>query len=91
MLLERFGLWDARHERVSRFSHGMAQRLALCRTLLHDPALLLLDEPHAGLDADAARLVDDLVAELAGAQTLVVASHEPPRFGTGVTGQLALA
>jgi heme exporter protein A len=43
MVLERFGLWDARHERVASFSRGMAQRLALCRTLLHEPRLLLLD------------------------------------------------
>jgi heme exporter protein A len=91
MLLERFGLWEARHERVSRFSRGMTQRLALCRTLLHSPDLLLLDEPHAGLDADAGRLVDDLVAELAGSRTLVVASHEPRRFGGRATEQLALA
>ena len=41
MLLERFGLWDARSERASAYSRGMLQRLALCRTLLHDPALLL--------------------------------------------------
>jgi len=40
MLLERFGLWDARHERVSTFSRGMQQRLGLCRVLLHAPRLL---------------------------------------------------
>ena len=43
MLLERFGLWDARSERVSTYSRGMTQRLALCRALLHDPELILLD------------------------------------------------
>lgn len=58
MLLERFGLWDARHERVSAFSRGMAQRLALCRALLHGPRLLLLDEPYTGLDAAGAQLLD---------------------------------
>ena len=51
MLLERFGLWDARAERVSSYSRGMTQRLALCRALLHDPALLILDEPGNALDA----------------------------------------
>ena len=50
MLLERFGLWDARSERVAAFSRGMAQRLALCRALLHEPDLLVLDEPYSSLD-----------------------------------------
>ena len=53
MLLERFGLWEARHERVASYSRGMTQRLALCRVLLHDPALLVLDEPYTALDAQA--------------------------------------
>lgn len=91
MLLERFGLWEARHERVAAYSHGMAQRLALCRVLLHDPELLLLDEPYAGLDDEASRLVDGTLAELAGARTLVVATHEPERVRPHSTQELALA
>ena len=90
-LLERFGLWEARHQRVGSFSRGMQQRLALCRVLLHEPDLLLLDEPHAGLDASAQTLVDDLLAESAGARTLVVASHDPERLRPLATQALALA
>ena len=90
-LLERFGLWEARHQRVGSFSRGMQQRLALCRVLLHGPELLLLDEPHAGLDASAQTLVDDLLAESAGSRTLVVASHDPERVSPRATQALALA
>jgi heme exporter protein A len=90
-LLERFGLWEARHERVAAFSRGMQQRLALCRTLLHGPELFLLDEPYAGLDADASTLVDSLLSELAGRRTAVVASHDPERIRSFATQELALA
>ena len=58
MLLERFGLWEVRNERVSTFSRGMQQRLGLCRAMLHDPALLVLDEPTNALDAQGLELLD---------------------------------
>ena len=74
MLLERFGLWEARGEPASTFSRGMLQRLALCRTLLHDPELLLLDEPFSALDAGGAELLQGELADTAG-RTVVVASH----------------
>ena len=90
-LLERFGLWEARHERVGSFSRGMQQRLALCRVLLHGPELLLLDEPYSGLDASARTLVDDVLTEAAGSRTLVVASHEPEHVLPLATQALALA
>ena len=82
MLLERFGLWDARHQRVSAYSRGMTQRLALCRALLHEPSLLILDEPHSALDAEGAALLDDELAALAGTHTLVVSTHDPDRLRT---------
>jgi heme exporter protein A len=91
MLLERFGLWEARHERVSAYSRGMQQRLALCRTLLHGPGLVLLDEPYAGLDEGGADVVDQLLADLAGEQTVVLATHDPGRASRFVTNRLALA
>ena len=90
MLLERFGLWEARHERVDAYSRGMAQRLALCRTLLHEPRLLLLDEPYSALDASGAALLDDELRSLARQRTLVVATHDPDRLPLA-TGSLALA
>ncbi len=90
MLLERYGLWEARHQRVSTYSRGMQQRLALCRAILHDPALLLLDEPFAGLDAEGVELLDRELAELAGERTIVVSSHQPERLETLARGRLAL-
>ena len=91
MLLERFGLWEARRQRVSSFSRGMAQRLALCRALLHEPTMLLLDEPYSSLDADASRLVDGLLSEWVGEKTILVATHEPQRVRALATETLALA
>jgi heme exporter protein A len=92
MLLERFGLWEARRERVAALSRGMAQRLALCRSLLHDPDLLLLDEPYSGLDAAGAEILDaELVALRAGDHTCVLATHDPQRVAHLATGSLALA
>jgi heme exporter protein A len=91
MLLERFGLWEVRHERVGAFSRGMVQRLALCRTLLHDSDLLLLDEPFAGLDEDGASLLDGELTALARERTLVVATHEPVRLDRLATQRVALA
>jgi heme exporter protein A len=91
MLLERFGLWEARRQRVGSFSRGMAQRLALCRALLHEPELLLLDEPYSGLDRDASELVDGVLTEAAGNKTVVVATHDPQRVRSFATEALALA
>ncbi len=90
MLLERYGLWETRHERVAGFSRGMAQRLALCRALLHEPDLVLLDEPYSGLDAEGASLLDGEIAELCGSRTLVVSSHLPERIEHLATLRLAL-
>ncbi len=91
MLLERYGLWEARRERVAALSRGMQQRLALCRTLLHEPDLLLLDEPYAGLDEEGAELLDAELGGLAGTRTLLLATHEPERVAPLATGRLALA
>jgi heme exporter protein A len=89
MLLERFGLWDVRHDRVSTFSRGMQQRLGLCRVLLHDPTLLVLDEPSNALDEAGLELLDDVLGEPGRAH--VVATHDPVRFERHATTRLVLA
>ncbi|HLE27026.1 MAG TPA: ABC transporter ATP-binding protein [Anaerolineales bacterium] len=63
-LLERFGMADARGKRLGEYSKGMRQKLALIRALLHDPPVLLLDEPTSAMDPQSARLVRDAIAEL---------------------------
>jgi heme exporter protein A len=91
MLLERFGIWDVRHVRVSSYSRGMTQRLALCRVLLHDPQLLVLDEPYTALDTAGTELLDAQLAELHRERTLLVATHDPDRIAPLATTRLALA
>jgi ABC-type multidrug transport system ATPase subunit len=91
MLLERFGLWDARNQRADSFSRGMLQRLALCRTLLHDPELLVLDEPFSALDEDGASLLDGELAQLRTQATFVVSTHDPARIEQLASQRLAFA
>ena len=89
MLLERFGLWDVRHERVAAFSRGMQQRLGLCRVLLHEPSLLLLDEPSNALDAAGLELLAAVLDERGRA--VAVATHDPRSFERLATERLAFA
>ncbi|HKP19522.1 MAG TPA: ABC transporter ATP-binding protein [Gaiellaceae bacterium] len=91
MLLERFGLWDVRNERADSFSRGMLQRLALCRSLLHDPDLLVLDEPFNALDEEGANLLDRELADLRPRATFLVATHDPDRVAPLATARLAFA
>ena len=91
MLLERFGLWDSRHVRAAKLSRGQLQRLALCRSLLHRPELLILDEPFSGLDADGAELLDRELAGMRERRTFLVATHDPDRVAPLASGRLALA
>jgi heme exporter protein A len=90
MLLERFGLWEFRAERVATYSRGMTQRLALCRALLHEPALLVLDEPFSALDTDGVELLDRELAGLSGNRAVVLATHDPEHVVSFATSRLAL-
>lgn len=76
-LLEAFELDTRATEMVGGYSRGMKQRLALARTLLHDPPLIFLDEPTAGLDPVAARSVQDLITRLSegGGHTIFLCTH----------------
>jgi heme exporter protein A len=78
-LVEQFELAPVAERRVGTFSRGTAQRVAIARALVHDPAVLLLDEPFSGLDARAAERLEALVRGLAGRRTVVLTSHDLPR------------
>jgi heme ABC exporter ATP-binding subunit CcmA len=74
--LERVGLAARADDRVDGYSRGMLQRLALARALLHDPDVILLDEPATGLDAEGATLLEAALAERRGRATVLVATHD---------------
>jgi ABC-type multidrug transport system ATPase subunit len=91
MLLERFGLWEARREQTGALSRGLLQRLAICRTLLHEPDLLLWDEPFSALDTAGASLLLDELSRRDTRRTVVLASHQPELIGDRPTSRLSLA
>ena len=75
-LLEYFGLTEAAKRRIGEYSKGMRQKLALARAMMHDPGVLLLDEPTSARDPESARLVRDEIARLKSSQrTIVICSH----------------
>jgi ABC-2 type transport system ATP-binding protein len=76
-LLERVGLADRADDRVEVFSRGMRQRLHLARALLHDPPVLILDEPSAGLDPESARSLRAMVRRLAAeGRSILLTTHD---------------
>jgi len=75
-LLEYFGLAEAARRRIGEYSKGMRQKLALARAMMHDPGVLLLDEPTSAMDPESARLVRDEIARLKSSKrTVVICSH----------------
>ena len=79
-LLALTGLEAVRNDLVRTFSRGMQQRLAIGRAMLPDPQVLLLDEPHTGLDQDACVMLDQTLSQVAGqGRTLLMASHDLAR------------
>ncbi len=78
-LLAAVGMERRAEERVAELSAGMRQRLAICRCVLHRPALLLLDEPDSNLDAEGRALAAAMIGPAEG-RTRVLVSHDPERF-----------
>jgi ABC-2 type transport system ATP-binding protein len=76
-LLEAFGLWEKRHVKVEEFSKGMRRRLSIAMAIIHRPALLFLDEPTPGLDAQSARAIRRLIREMnAEGTTVFLTTHQ---------------
>lgn len=79
-VLALVGLALRRRDLVRTFSRGMQQRLAIGRAILHDPEVLLLDEPHTGLDQDACEMLDEVLMQVAArGRTVVMTSHDLAR------------
>jgi ABC-2 type transport system ATP-binding protein len=77
--LRMLELWERRGDRVGGFSKGMRQKLAIARALLHEPKVIFLDEPTAGLDPEAARVVREFIKELrAEGRTIFLTTHNLP-------------
>jgi heme exporter protein A len=89
-VLDAVGMTSRADDPVAVLSRGMVQRVAAARTVLHDPELLLLDEPFSALDADGAELLQAELTDTDG-RTVVVASHQPDRIAPHATQRLALA
>jgi heme exporter protein A len=75
--LKNVGLFARQRDAVRTFSRGMLQRLTIARATLHEPEVLLLDEPYTGLDQDASRLLDDLLGqEMENGRTILMITHD---------------
>jgi heme ABC exporter ATP-binding subunit CcmA len=83
MLLNQVGLAKRMHDLARTYSRGMMQRLSIARALIHNPDVLLLDEPYTGLDQDASAVLDGLLREMAAAgRTILMTTHDLGRAAT---------
>lgn len=89
--LEAAGALDVAGRRVGTLSRGQAQRVSIARAILHEPRLLLLDEPHAGLDSHSVRRLNDVLGELRTAgRAILLTTHDLARVPGSSTGFLIL-
>jgi heme exporter protein A len=88
--LRKVGLYARQRDPVGTFSRGMVQRLTIARATLHEPDVLLLDEPYTGLDQEASRLLDELLRdESARGRTILMITHDLGH-GLGLADRLAI-
>jgi heme ABC exporter ATP-binding subunit CcmA len=89
-MFEQVGLSASRHDPVRTYSRGMKQRLAIARAFLHDPPVLLFDEPYTGLDRQAAAMLDTVLHQVGmGSRTAIVTTHNLER-GLSVSDRAVL-
>ena len=89
-LLSRFSLYDRSNELIEAYSHGMKQRLIMCSALLHDPRLIVVDDPMVGLDPRGINMVKDLFRTLAESGTTVFMSTHTLRLAEEVCDRIAI-
>ena len=90
-LLEAVGLSHRRIDQVRTFSRGMTQRVSIARALVHDPHVVLLDEPYSGLDPHAIEVFDELIGTMREGRTFVMVSHDLQKGHDMCTHALVMA
>ncbi len=90
-LLGAVGLSHRRLDQVRTFSRGMTQRVSIARALVHDPRVVLLDEPYSGLDPHAVEIFDELIGAVRGDRTFVMVSHDLQKGFSMCTHALVMA
>jgi heme exporter protein A len=76
VVLKRVGLWDRRNDMVKIYSSGMKQRIKIAFAIMHNPEILLFDEPTSNLDAEGVKLVDDIAREQKENKILIIATND---------------